>query len=329
MDRSEIDELKADLQRMQSRIDELETHGEQPVNRRNMLRGLGAAAVGAAAGGLAFAHPAAATDGGNIIIGNATQTSTSPTALVPTTGWGSSPLTGAFTVTNDASFTSVNAALSCITAYADSNQDSGHTIGLFGASKAGIGAKLDGPVPLKLTDNTNSGAPTQTSGTNGQFKVDDGDLWYCADDNSATKRWRKLSGPGVAGSYHALTPGRVYDSRPAAAGAGPLAAGNNRTISVANSINSAGGTVTTNFVPAFAAAVVANVTVVNTVNGGNIAVNPGGNLSTATSTVNWNTSGAVLANGITLTLNASRQLTVVCSGSGSTNFIVDVFGYYL
>jgi hypothetical protein len=330
MDRSEIDALRADLHRMQQRVDELEAlQGDPPVNRRHMLRGLGAAAMGAAAGGLAFARPAAATDGGNIVIGNATQTSESPTMLVPSTGWTTSPFVGAFTVSNDSAFTNINAAVSCIAAYADSAKASGHAIGLFGASKDGIGAKLDGPVPLKLTDNSGAGAPIQTSGANGQFRVDNGNLWFCADDDSATKRWRKITGPGGAGSYHALTPGRVYDSRPAAGGPGPLSAGFNRTISVADSKNSTGAVLISNFVPAFAAAVVANVTAVNTVNAGNLAVNPGGTTSATTAVLNWNTSGAVVGNGITLALNSNRELTVVCSGTGSTNFIVDVFGYFL
>lgn len=331
MDRTEIDALRADLQRMQQRVDEMEAlQSDAPVNRRHMLRGLGAAAAGAAAGGLAFARPAAAAP-----IDMFTETShtvQAPTEIVTGNSYSSSlggDFIGAFSVTTDPNFTNLNAAVSCISAYADSGLGGGQTIGLFGASKAGIGAKLDGPVPLKLTDNSNAGAPTQNSGTNGQFRVDDGDLWFCADDNSATKRWRKLSGRAVAGAYHALTPGRVHDSRPAGGGVGPLAAGANRTISVANSINSVGAVVTANFVPAFASAVVANVTAVNTVNAGNLAVNPGGSTSTATSVVNWNASGAVVGNGITLALNSNRQLTVVCSGTGSTNFIIDVFGYFL
>ena len=62
MDHNELAELKAELRRMQSRVEELESAAPEPVvNRRHLLRGLGAAAVGAAAGGLAFAHPAAAT----------------------------------------------------------------------------------------------------------------------------------------------------------------------------------------------------------------------------------------------------------------------------
>jgi len=30
-----------------------------------------------------------------------------------------------------------------------------------------------------------------------------------------------------------------------------------------------------------------------------------------------------------LTLDASRQLTVICNGSGGTHFIIDIAGYFL
>jgi len=329
MDHNELAAMKAELQRMQAKIEELETQPQEAVNRRHMLRGLGVAAAGAAVGGLAFARPAAATDGNNIVIGSS-QSSESPTKITPGTGWSSSPLVGAFTVSNDSTWTNINAAVSCISAYADSSQASGHTIGLFGMSKAGIGAKLDGPVPLKLTDNTGSGAPVQNVGSNGQFKVDDGDLWFCADDASSTRRWRKLSGAGVAGAFHPVTPGRVYDSRPAQGGSGPLAGVGNRTISVANRINPVGGAVLeNNFVPAGASAVTMNITAVTTVGNGFFTVNPGGNTTVGSSALNW-TGPQTIANGIVATLNATRQLTIIAGNAAtSANFIIDITGYYI
>ncbi|HQZ36406.1 MAG TPA: hypothetical protein PK020_18410 [Ilumatobacteraceae bacterium] len=331
MDQSELNQMKAELQRMQARIEELEAPGaQQPMNRRNMLRGIGVAAVGAAAGGLAFARPAAATDGGSIVIGDSSQTGTSPTVLVPATGWSSTPLTGAFTVSNDASFTNINAALSCIAAYADSSKPSGHTIGLFAASKSGVGAKLDGPVPLKLTDSSLAGAPLQTTGTQGRFQVDNGDLWFCV-NSAGSARWRKITGKGVAGAFHLLTPGRVYDSRAGNGGAGPLATGQNRTISVANRIATSGGAVVeNNFVPAGATAVTLNITAVGTVaDGGYMAVNPGGNTTVSASSINW-ANGQTIANGIVCSLNGTRQLTIITGGTGaSADFLIDITGYYM
>jgi hypothetical protein len=37
----------------------------------------------------------------------------------------------------------------------------------------------------------------------------------------------------------------------------------------------------------------------------------------------------VLANGISLTLNASREITVVNGSGGSTQFIIDITGYWM
>ncbi len=335
MDRSEIDSLKADLRRMQARVDELETAGEEPTNRRNMLRGLGVAAAGAAVGGLAFARPAAATDGGTLILGDPTQTVQSPTMLNVSGSYSSSPLVGVFSVTNDPTFSNINAAVSCISAYADGGLTGGHLVGLWAASKTslGIGAKLDGQVPLKLTDNSTTAntALVQGSGTYGQFKVISGDLWFCV-STSGSQRWRKLAGPASAGAFHALAPFRAYDSRAAAPSPGILTSGSSRTISIADTRDNSGVVTQTNTVPANAIAVTANVTVTGTTGGGGfLSINPGGNTSQATSAINWFGAGQNIANGLTLTLNTSRQVTVVCgSGTGSdTHFIVDISGYYL
>ena len=101
---TDISELKAQLALMQRRIDELEADvdsvapNEERMGRRRMLRTAAAAAAGVAAGGLAFAKPAAATDGNNVVIGNSTQTVNSPTVLVRDS-YSASPLVGTFHVT--------------------------------------------------------------------------------------------------------------------------------------------------------------------------------------------------------------------------------------
>lgn len=131
-------------------------------------------------------------------------------------------------------------------------------------------------------------------------------------------------------SYRVVTPGRVYDSRPAQQGVGPLATSLNRTISVANRINPVGGAqVQADFVPDGARAVSLNITAVNTVGNGFFAVNPGGTTAVAASSLNW-TAGQTIANGIVCALDASRQLTIVAGGSNtSANFLIDITGYYL
>ena len=165
----------------------------------------------------------------------------------------------------------------------------------------------------------------------GEIDTDsNGDLWYCAVAGTPGT-WRKLTGPSAAGSFHALTPGRVYDSRFSSyAQHGVLENSQHRTISVANSYDpSTGALVTSSFVPAGAVAVFANVTVTNTVNYGWLAINPGGDTAVRASAINWTASGLTIANGISLTLDGARQITVVNESGGSADFIIDITGYYL
>jgi hypothetical protein len=84
-----------------------------------------------------------------------------------------------------------------------------------------------------------------------------------------------------------------------------------------------------NFIPANATAVFANVAVVNTVDSGYLTINPGGVTTVSASTINWGTSNQIQANGVSLTLDNARQVTVVAGGSGSTDFLIDIFGYWL
>ena len=143
--------------------------------------------------------------------------------------------------------------------------------------------------------------------------------------------FRKLSGPATAGQLHVISPVRVYDSRVASPTPGALAAGANRTISVADGRDLATGTVTTaNVVPVGATAVACNITVVNTEGpAGFLAVNPGGNPVVAASSINWFTPGQIAANGIIAALGGDRQLTIIAGGSAGTDFALDITGYYL
>ena len=155
-----------------------------------------------------------------------------------------------------------------------------------------------------------------------------GVIWFCV-AGGTPGTWRMLSGPLTAGAFTPVTPARVYDSRLSTyALHGVLGSGQNRPISVANSFDVNGTPVTANFVPIGATAVFANVTVVDTTGNGWLAINPGGTTAVSASSINWSASGQILANGISLTLNATRQITVVNGSSGSTNFIIDVLGYY-
>ncbi len=167
----------------------------------------------------------------------------------------------------------------------------------------------------------------------GEVDIDaNGDLWLCTVAGTPGT-WRKLSGPTVAGAFHAVTPGRVYDSRvPDPGPLAPLAVGQERTIDVAGRRQLTTGTVElADFVPAGATAIAANVSVVDTVSAGFLTANPGGVHSIGAATINWSASGQILNNGVILTLDDQRRLNVIAGGSpgASTHFVVDVTGYFL
>ncbi len=326
----ELIELKSELERLQRRIEQLETPEEEPVGRRNMLRGLGAAATGAAVGGLAFARPASATDGQSVLIGD-TRTSQSPTAIHVDGSYGASPLVGAFHVTNDITKTNLQLAVSCITAVANSSATGGLNTALM-AQGSDYGAKLDAPIPLKLLDSANSGPPP-SGGYTGQFRVDNGDLWFCVDGTGSGAEWRRLTGTGDAGMFNPVTPFRVYESRTLinTDNDGPINAGDERTISVANSIDVNDGSVLqVDAVPAGATGITFNITIVGPSGGGFLAVAPSTATAVSASTINWDpASPAQLANASFTQLGGDRQIKVLSGGVGSVDFLIDVTGFYL
>lgn len=157
-----------------------------------------------------------------------------------------------------------------------------------------------------------------------------GGLWHCV-ANGTPGTWRQLSGPDTAGAFHPITPTRVYDSRTAAPAPGRLAAGETRTVSVADGRDLATGAVSvTGLVPAGATAITCNVTVVGTAGAGFVTLNPGGTTAVTAATVNWSAAGQILNNGVVAKIAADRTVTLVAGGSGgaSTDVVVDVTGYF-
>lgn len=275
-----------------------------------------------------MARPAAATDGDTLQAGE-TRVSNSNTRLVADT-YTSVENVGMLHLTDDVSVTDASTIASILTVVAANNEGFNTAIAAKGTM---IGARLDGPVPLQLTDASASGAPDQTTGTLGQFKVDNGDLWFCV-ASSGSARWRKLSGPFSSGAFHAVNPFRAYDSRAAnpIGNVGPISVGQNRLVPVKDARDSAGVVNQLSAVPLDAKSVAANVTVTDTVGSfGYLSINPGGDLVERASIINWSSPGLTIANGVTLTLNATRELSVLCGGvaGNSTQFIIDITGYFL
>jgi hypothetical protein len=126
-----------------------------------------------------------------------------------------------------------------------------------------------------------------------------------------------------------IDPKRVYDSR-FIAPLGPLANNTNRVISVANGYTVGTATVDLpNVVPAGAQAIAYNLTIANTVGSGFLSVAPGDAVALGASSINWFTSGLSLANGLVVKLDTNRQIKVFCGGGGSSDFIIDILGYYI
>ena len=154
-----------------------------------------------------------------------------------------------------------------------------------------------------------------------------GSLWACV-VAGAPGVWREVAGPTSAGSFHAVTPTRVYDSRSPEPLIGPIQTGAPRTISVAHGRDPLTGEVVANdLVPVGATAISCNVTVTDTVGPGFAVVNPGVIDTIGASTINWQP-GQVLANSIIVGIDDARQVTLVAGGGGSTNIVIDVAGYF-
>jgi hypothetical protein len=116
-------------------------------------------------------------------------------------------------------------------------------------------------------------------------------------------------------------PVRVYDSRPGGNADGPLAGGQERTVSLA-------GHASTPAVPTGAAAALISLTLDDTAAAGFLSVFANGIAWPGTSNANWYTSDQILAVTTVTAVDAAAKVTVRAGGSGSTQFVIDVIGFY-
>jgi hypothetical protein len=313
------------------------------------LRSAGVVAAGALAGGIATiasAGPAAAAPGsftGDPAVTAGAQTgagvaatSVSGSAITAST---SSQTPAAITASNPNWFGVHGTGTMGVVGTADAAGTAG-VRGVASSTVSGSGGSFSGPngVTVNGTSVTvqmqpaASGAPpsTQNSYTRGALVVDNtGALWYCV-TSGTPGTWRQLSGATTAGAYHPVTPGRVYDSRCAQPSPGSISSRGVRLLSVAAQRDITTGAVTNaNFIPTNATAVFANVSVVDTVNAGFLTINPGGVTTINSATITWGTSNQTQSNGVSLMLDNARQITVVAGGTGATDFVIDIFGYWL
>jgi hypothetical protein len=197
----------------------------------------------------------------------------------------------------------------------------------------GVGLMVGGMETTVRLQPANTSPPLSPAAHPAGDLVFDGNLlWLCTRSTGLNHpaTWRSLGGNGAAGAFYPIDPTRVYDSRAPQPSPGAISTGANRLIDVFNGRDLTTGAIdATEIVPAFATAVVINLTVTHTVGSGYLTVNAGGNTVVKSSAINWSASGSTVANMITVPVNKFRQVTVVCSPAGSADFILDVSGYYL
>ncbi len=220
-----------------------------------------------------------------------------------------------------------------VAAFADNNALVASSKDAYGASVSGGVAALllSGgvkPSPPLRTDSHQEGEIEQSTAVRGDFAVG-GEFWACV-RGGIPGTWRKLAGPDTAGSFHAIEPVRMFDSRVLAfPNSGRLEPNQSRTISVADGRNLAGAVIAPGAVPEGATAISFNLTVDNTGAGNFLSVVPGDATDANSSSINWSGPGQVVANGLIVGIDAARSVKVFCGdGSGGTDFIIDVNGFW-
>lgn len=214
--------------------------------------------------------------------------------------------------------------------------------GVFGVSSNGGGfgvvgdARSDGGAGVlargrranvELAPDGDSPATRTDAHVVGELVADtNGDLWYCAVAGTPGT-WRKVAGEASAGTFHAATPFRVYDSRQE--GSAGIAGSSDVTLSVkdARDVESY-AVVTPDAVPSGAKAVSANVVAIRAVGQGFATVNPGGDTSVGAAALNW-ADGQTIGNAGIFKISGTRELTVLVRGITNINLTVDITGYWL
>lgn len=337
---------------------EHDTQQPAPNDRRDLLRKLAIGGAGAAAGAVLASHGAvsAGDQGGTPVGGNAVElgeTNTATLATIVDFTPAAAPSEGPSAFSAGGYVPPANSPFPAgVGGYGDDTIPNGvhgstTTAAGFGVVAANLSAAAAAdtdPVPTAQAVTSPNGAhllllagsvagPTPGNHVAGEVYVDsDGTLWFTVPTGTADEvRFVKLAGTPTAGSYHAIDPQRAYDSRqPNYAERGLMDPNSTRVISIADG-HSADGTVTlADAVPAGATAAQINVTAANMTGPNFLSVAAGDTESTETSLLNWGPEDIQIANSITIPIDTERQIKVFCGNqTGSTDVIVDVFGYYL
>lgn len=120
-----------------------------------------------------------------------------------------------------------------------------------------------------------------------------------------------------------IDPARVLDTRLNRS----IPSGTARTVSVASEVDDV-GTPVREVVPAGASAIAYNLTVPAPAAAGHLRVMPGDTAFSSASAINF-TTGQTIANGLTVKIDASRQIRLYNAAGAPVDAIVDVVGYFL
>jgi hypothetical protein len=323
--------------------------GDQPSSRRALLR-TAAMAAGAVGGTVLLTRPAGAADGSNLVLGSAADANN--TATTPTTLTYGGTLTDRSALTVGPAAPNATAGNNVFPAAvggygtgAVANGVHGSTtvltgFGVVAANVSSFAASGPGPVALNVVS---GGGHIRFIGTIGDAVLgtyEDGTLAYNSTqglfltviDGLGGTRNVLLADLETASAFRILpSPVRVYDSRtgtgPAATGAGKIAGGEIRDISLATGFT--GGVEVELFVPRPPAdGVMLNLTITETEGAGFLAVYSSA-LPTppGTSNINWSQADQNLAN-LAISAIAAESLKVQAGGGGATHFVIDVVGVY-
>lgn len=284
-----------------------------------MLHLAGASAVGVLGGAMASGRPVAAADPNDIV-------KDVPNPVTDTTtldGGFPGPVLSLFNRssadTARALYAFTAGASPAVRADNDSDVDA---VGVAGNAPAGIDLQAIGSGRIAMDDHTFGGDNEYSPG---ELHQAGGTIYAMVTE--ATRR--VVAAPASAGSLFPIDPIRVYDSRLPTPFFGPITAGQQRTIAVDDARDrDTGAVVQSGAVPADATAIAFNLTAVRTVGRGFLSVTPESDTDPSTSTINWWTDDLVIANSSLVGLGDDSSVSVYCGGVGSTDFIVDIVGYY-
>ena len=300
---------------------------------------------------LGGARPAAAVDASSLVLGSAANvdnTAQTPTLMTYTAG-----AIGAANVLTVQSFGTATPATSAypstvagwaVTAAGPPNGLYGFTSvtggygavafgntaasGLAGSPATGLLAR-GGVANMELTAEGNPPPNRTDAHRTGELIADAfGTLWYCV-EGGTPGTWRQLAAKNSAGQLHVFSlPFRIIDTRaatgPASTGDGPIPSGSQRTVDLRSGFQN---TFVAPALPAGSAAALLTLTLADTVTSGFLAVIGDGDNYQGTSNVNWSATGQLIATTVIAPVN-NGKIAVRAGGAGTTNFVVDLLGYF-